>query len=183
MKETWLARLWMVASSIAVAVSMGIAAPGVAAEIDGRRVMELERARDDGDDRVQDMQMILIDKNGNQRKRSIRSYGKDVGDDDYSILFFLSPPDVRETGFLTYDYDDDDRDDDQWLYLPALKKVKRLASRQERQLHGVGLLLCGSHRPEAQQVPVPAAPRRGSPLDRKRRRDHGEGLGGGVDPY
>ena len=125
MKETWLARLWMVASSIAVAVSMGIAAPGVAAEIDGRCVMELERARDDGDDRVQDMQMILIDKKGNQRKRSIRSYSKDVGDDDYSILFLLSPPDVRETGFLTYDYDDDDRDDDQWLYLPALKKGKR----------------------------------------------------------
>ena len=97
-------------------------------EIDGRRVMERVQARDDGDDRVQDMQMILIDKKGNQRNRSIRSYGKDVGDDDYSILFFLSPADIRETGFLTYDYDADDRDDDQWLYLPALKKVKRIAS-------------------------------------------------------
>ncbi len=65
MKGMQLVRLWMVAPSIAVAVSMVIAAPGVAAEIDGRRVMDLEQARDDGDDRVQDMQMILIDKNGN----------------------------------------------------------------------------------------------------------------------
>ena len=53
---------------------------------------------------------------------------KDFGEDDYSIMFFLSPADVKDTGFLTYDYDDSDRDDDQWLYLPALKKVKRIAS-------------------------------------------------------
>ena len=33
-----------------------------------------------------------------------------------------------DTGFLTYDYDDPVRDDDQWLYLPALKKTKRIAT-------------------------------------------------------
>jgi hypothetical protein len=43
-------------------------------------------------------------------------------------MFFLDPPDVKDTGFLTYDYDEDERDDDQWLYLPALKKTKRIAS-------------------------------------------------------
>jgi hypothetical protein len=42
-------------------------------------------------------------------------------------MFFLSPADVKNTGFLSYDYDDPDRDDDQWLYLPALKKTKRIA--------------------------------------------------------
>ena len=39
-----------------------------------------------------------------------------------------TPADVKDTGFLTYDYDDESRDDDQWLYLPALKKTKRIAS-------------------------------------------------------
>jgi hypothetical protein len=43
-------------------------------------------------------------------------------------MFFLNPADVRDTSFLTYDYDDPDRDDDQWLYLPALKKTKRIAT-------------------------------------------------------
>ena len=43
-------------------------------------------------------------------------------------MFFLSPADVKDTGFLTYDYDEEGRDDDQWLYLPALKKTKRIAS-------------------------------------------------------
>ena len=94
----------------------------------GREIMDLVDARDDGDTSTQDMKMILIDKNGSQRKRTIRSQRKDVGEDAYSIMFFLEPADVKDTGFLTYDYDDDTRDDDQWLYLPALKKTKRIAT-------------------------------------------------------
>ena len=43
-------------------------------------------------------------------------------------MFFLEPADVTNTGFLTYDYDDSERDDDQWLYLPALRKSKRISS-------------------------------------------------------
>jgi outer membrane lipoprotein-sorting protein len=42
-------------------------------------------------------------------------------------MFFLHPPDVEDTSFMTYDYDEPGRDDDQWLYLPALKKTKRIA--------------------------------------------------------
>ena len=37
-------------------------------------------------------------------------------------------PTSKDTGFLTYDYDESGKDDDQWLYLPALKKTKRIAS-------------------------------------------------------
>ncbi len=94
----------------------------------GRQIMDLVDARDDGDNGIQDMEMILIDKNGNRRERTIRALGQDVGEDTRSIMFFLSPADVKDTGFLTYDYDEFDKDDDQWLYLPALKKVKRIAS-------------------------------------------------------
>ena len=43
-------------------------------------------------------------------------------------MFFQHPADVKDTSFLTYDYDDPDKDDDQWLYLPALRKTKRIAS-------------------------------------------------------
>jgi hypothetical protein len=93
-----------------------------------REIMELADARDDGDNGIQDLEMILIDKNGNRRERTIRAMGRDVGEDTHSIMFFLSPADVKDTGFLTYDYDDDTKDDDQWLYLPALKKTKRIAS-------------------------------------------------------
>jgi len=94
----------------------------------GRQIMERVDARDDGDLAVQDMQMLLIDKNGSTRTRRLRMWRRDVEEDKQSILFFLAPADVKDTGFLTYDYDDPDRDDDQWLYLPALKKTKRIAT-------------------------------------------------------
>ena len=94
----------------------------------GREIMEWVDARDDGDRGIQDMEMILIDKNGNKRIRNIRALSMDQGEDEHSIMFFLTPADVKDTGFLTYDYDDESKDDDQWLYLPALKKTKRIAS-------------------------------------------------------
>jgi hypothetical protein len=72
--------------------------------------------------------MILIDKSGKKRKRDIKSYRKDFGEDTHQIMFFKSPADVKNTSFLTYDYDNSAKDDDQWLYLPALKKVKRIPS-------------------------------------------------------
>jgi len=102
-----------------------------AEELTAREIMEKVDDRDTGDYVTQELEMILVDKNGNTRERLIKSFGRDAGengDDDESIMFFISPADVKNTGFLTYDYDDDDKDDDQWLYLPALKKTKRIAS-------------------------------------------------------
>ncbi len=126
MRLSSLAWLWLGAATALLAAPFGAHGQGGAPS--GRQIMERVDARDDGDNQVQDMRMVLIDKNGNERVREIRSFRRDVGDDTQSILFFLSPADVRETGFLTYDYDGIDKDDDQWLYLPALKKTKRIAS-------------------------------------------------------
>jgi hypothetical protein len=117
------------AAVLALSVSL-LAAPGDAraSDLTGRTIMEFVDARDDGDNAIADQQMILIDKRGKQRKRTIRAFSKDQGADEYVLIYFLSPADVKDTGMLTYDYDDPEKDDDQWLYLPALKKVKRIAS-------------------------------------------------------
>ncbi len=95
---------------------------------EARKIMEKVDARDDGDNQSAEMEMILIDKRGNKRIRRIQTFTKDFGEDTYRIMFFLAPADVKNTGFLTYDYDDPAKDDDQWLYLPALRKSKRIAS-------------------------------------------------------
>jgi len=84
--------------------------------------------RDDGDNSISNMKMILIDKNGKKRVRDLKTYTKDKGEDKLKLMFFLTPADVKNTGFLTYDYEDSSKDDDQWLYLPELQKVKRIAS-------------------------------------------------------
>lgn len=109
-------------------VCMSSPAPVQADDPAARAVMEQVDARDDGDNRTADMQMVLIDKKGRQRLRQIRTFSKDKGEDVLSLMFFLHPADVKDTAFLTYDYDDSTQDDDQWLYLPALQKTKRIAT-------------------------------------------------------
>ena len=106
------------------------AAPAISGTDDpqARAIMERVDARNDGDNQTGLMEMILIDKGGKERIRKIQTFSKDKGEDTLKLMFFMHPADVKDTGFLTFDYDDPDRDDDQWLYLPALKKTKRIAS-------------------------------------------------------
>ena len=49
--------------------------------------------------------------------------------EDYSIIQFLNPPDVRGTGLLTYQ--NPSGDDKQWLYLPELRRVKVISSKNK----------------------------------------------------
>ncbi|MBW2366248.1 MAG: outer membrane lipoprotein-sorting protein, partial [Deltaproteobacteria bacterium] len=71
---------------------------------EARGIMEKVDARDDGDNQTSDMEMILIDKKGQERVRKIHSFGKDKGKDSLRLMFFMHPADVKNTGFLTYDY-------------------------------------------------------------------------------
>ena len=102
--------------------------PEKAYALSGREIMEKVNERDDGDRSISEMEMILIDKKGKKRVRKIKTKGREKGKDSQSLMFFLSPADVKNTGFLTFDYDESGKDDDQWLYLPALRKTKRIAS-------------------------------------------------------
>lgn len=99
----------------------------VADEPEARAIMEKVDAKYDGENFQADMKMILIDKKRNSRVKTLKSFSMDHGEDKWSILFFTSPLDVKDTGFLTYDYDSKS-EDDQWIYLPAFHKIKRIAS-------------------------------------------------------
>jgi outer membrane lipoprotein-sorting protein len=95
---------------------------------DARSIMEQVDLRDDGDNMVVDSLMILIDKNGNERRREMKIFSKDKGKDSLRMQFFIAPADVKDTGFLTYDFYSGEQDDDQWMYLPDLRKTKRIAT-------------------------------------------------------
>ncbi len=97
-------------------------------EMSGLDIMNRVDNRDDGDDLIQKIHQKLIDKRGGVREREMIAFRKDYGKDSKSISYFLSPANIRDTALLTYDYDGVERDDDQWLYLPALKKVRRISS-------------------------------------------------------
>jgi outer membrane lipoprotein-sorting protein len=93
----------------------------------GREIMQFVEDRDTGEDAVMTMRMTLVSKDGQQRLREMESFRKSKGEDTWSLIFFKEPADVRNTGFLTYDYDAEGADDDQFMYLPALRKIKRIA--------------------------------------------------------
>ena len=116
----------MIKKLILTGMSLALLSTMVYADAPAKEIAQKVHDRDDGSSMIQDMTMTLIDKNGNKRVRSIKTFGKDKGEDDQRIMFFKTPADVKDTSFLTYDYEDSSKDDDQWLYLPALKKVKRI---------------------------------------------------------
>jgi hypothetical protein len=95
---------------------------------DGRAIVERVNARDDGAHVRLNATITLRDKRGNERVRETVSWRKYYGADKKTVLFFTSPANIRNTGFLTFDYAEADRDDDQWLYLPAARKVRRISA-------------------------------------------------------
>ncbi|MFK8051877.1 MAG: outer membrane lipoprotein-sorting protein [Woeseiaceae bacterium] len=102
--------------------------PDNSAETNGRAIADEAARRDNGfTNSRSDMTMTLFDGRGNSVARTIRSKTLEVADDgDRTILFFEDPADVRGTAFLTHSHSDSPSD--QWLYLPALKRVKRIAA-------------------------------------------------------
>jgi outer membrane lipoprotein-sorting protein len=76
------------------------------------------------------MRMVLKNRHGQESIRLIRIKTLEVEDDgDKSLSIFDNPRDVKGTAFLTLSHKTGD--DDQWLYLPALKRVKRISSRNK----------------------------------------------------
>lgn len=74
-----------------------------------------------------DMVMILRNRSGDESRRKIRFRSLEVvGDGDKSLTIFDSPNDIKGTAFLSFTHALSA--DDQWLYLPAVKRTKRIAS-------------------------------------------------------
>ena len=72
--------------------------------------------------------LTIHSKKGSDRIREVIMKSKDYGDVEKQIIVFTTPKDVAGTGYLMFDYDDDDKDSDSWLYMPAMKKTRRIAS-------------------------------------------------------
>ncbi len=92
-----------------------------------RDIMVKVDTRDNGDTRQSIMNMILTNKAGETRSRVIRSSQKDYGEDSKAQMIFLEPADVGGTGYLSYEYDVVGKDDNRWLYMPALRKIRRIS--------------------------------------------------------
>jgi hypothetical protein len=83
---------------------------------------------DDGGFVTRKLAMQMVDRRGKVRDRKTVSYRKYFGEEKRTVLFYEAPANIRDTAFMTWDYPDHAVDDDQWLYLPALRKVRRISA-------------------------------------------------------
>jgi hypothetical protein len=85
----------------------------------------------DGSEAV--VKMTIVDESGHSREREITMATKlyDGGKTEKRIYRFLSPADVQGTGVLVFDYET--QADDVWVFLPALRKTRRVVSSQRSQ--------------------------------------------------
>ena len=118
-------KVWILLLMVCFVSSSGVV---LGEEWSAYEVMKKVDERDTGETSISDRLMILIDRKGNQRVRQTKGYTKEFEDVTKTMTFFLTPADVKDTTFLSFDWENETQDDDSWLYLPALRKVKRLAS-------------------------------------------------------
>ncbi len=128
--STYLAGLVVVVAAIAAPNLSHAADPAVEK---GNEIAAEWDLRDQGyGDSISTMEMTLVNRHGQESSRAMRQKsfempGLDVG--DKSLTIFDKPRDVKGTAFLSFSKILEA--DDQWLYLPALKRVKRISSKNK----------------------------------------------------
>ena len=85
-----------------------------------------------GEDMRARVTMRLVSRDGKERLRELTMARRDVqeGGEQRYFIYFHRPPDVRDMTFLVWKYPG--RDDDRWLYVPAIKLVRRIAANDKR---------------------------------------------------
>ena len=121
-------------ATLTVGLSLILVTSSLLAESDqekGLRIAKMLEASDEGfGDFKSSITMTLKDRHGNTSVREMRSSTLEGTDDgDKTLIIFDTPRDVKGSAVLTWTHKT--KSDDQWLYLPALKRVKRIASRNK----------------------------------------------------
>ena len=116
---------------LVILTTLTLSLPSVQAESPEEKGLAIAVEADERDtgwrDQFAELKMLLRNKGGQQSTRTLDIKTLEVGGDgDKSLTIFHTPKDVDGTAFLSYSHAL--TPDEQWLYLPALKRVKRIAS-------------------------------------------------------
>jgi len=99
----------------------------MAQDMTGYEIMEKALNQSSWDDMQADMQLILKNVRGQKRIRKIAFYSSESENGlNHMLMRFIAPADVKGTGFLTLETMEDE--EERYLYLPALRRVKKIAS-------------------------------------------------------
>jgi hypothetical protein len=105
-----------------------IGAPTLSAE----QIASAAYNRNIGRDSTAGMTMIITSASGNERRRQLDAFSLDTRDETMTLIRFISPKDIAGTAFLAISRDDGT--EEQHLYLPALRRARRIAGNMKRHL-------------------------------------------------
>ena len=95
------------------------------------QIMKRVDERYTGDTNLSKAQLILIDKRDRRRTRHLQLFGIEKSEVEKSLIFFMSPSDVKGTAYMSFDWQAENKEDDSWLYLPAMQRIQRVADSEE----------------------------------------------------
>ena len=87
--------------------------------------------RERGDDTSLKMDMSIFDRKGGERRRKLTIIRKDFEGTDKLLLKFTYPMDIKGTSFLVWEHKG--KDNERFLYLPALGRIRRIATREKNE--------------------------------------------------
>ncbi len=95
--------------------------------LDGKTIMQKALNKSTWKYMQGDVELILINSQGQKRIRKIKMFSRKRNENESDMLMrFVAPPDVKNIAFLTIEHSEGD--DERYLYLPALRRVKRITS-------------------------------------------------------
>ncbi|NKB77034.1 MAG: outer membrane lipoprotein-sorting protein [Gammaproteobacteria bacterium] len=114
-------------TKIILALSIFAFSPVASAEITGLSIMQEQKQRHDVPQEFSQKKMTLESAKGKVKHRRMINYTRSLENQgNKTLLKFLEPTTIHNVGLLTWEQADP-KEDDQWLYLPASKKIKRIS--------------------------------------------------------
>ena len=94
-------------TAILTGISIILGSTSIAFAMTADEIMKKVDDRDTGETQISTATMTLIDKKDRKRVRKLKLFSKEFSNVDKSISFFVSPTDVKDTSFLSYDWKDE----------------------------------------------------------------------------
>lgn len=115
-----------IATLIAIGMAVLFVGSVLAGELTAHQIVDKSLTLDNAPTKISTYQMTVINKRGKKKVYKFKVWEKQFPDGEKKLIRFLEPADDEGTGLLTWEQEG--KDDLQWLFLPAIRKARRLAA-------------------------------------------------------
>ena len=119
--------MWIAAAGLGAAMLFASPQAQAVEGMSADEIVAKVNERDEGENLTRDLRIVMIDRKGRERERFGKGYRTDTETERRSMIAFDAPANIKDTAFLTFDYHEVGEDDQQWLYLSASRKSRRVS--------------------------------------------------------